>query len=115
LETNLSDDPAENKKTRLALPRDGFLDLQNISLDLLGDKPLSSANCLHSLHPLLDGGFREVRPLLKLLQNPRPLILFLESSESPIDRLVLLDYDTNQVRSPRFVVGWEFLVALALR
>lgn len=45
----------------------GFLIYEDTISDLLGDKPLSSANRLHSLHPLLDGRFCEVRPLLKLL------------------------------------------------
>lgn len=74
-------------------------------LDLFRDEPLSPSNCLHSFHPLLHGGLRKVGSFLKLFQNPGSFILFLKSSESPVDRLILLNNDTNQFRSPRFVVG----------
>jgi hypothetical protein len=57
---------------------------------------LCSPNGLCQFHPFLDRRFREKRTLLYFLQDAGPLILFLEPSNSAIDRFVFTNDNADQ-------------------
>lgn len=78
-------------------------------LRLLCKGSLCPSNRLNLLHALLDGGLREVGPLLELLQDPRALILLLESFEGTINRFVFGNYDADQ----NVITSFTQLVCLA--
>jgi len=63
-------------------------------------RALRTPNGFDFLHSLLHRWLREERALFEFLQDARPLIFFLESLESTVDRFIFIDNYADQKQSP---------------
>src|SRR5271169_4436053 len=67
---------------------------------LLCQCPLCSADGLDFFHPLFDGGFREIRPLLELFQDAGAFVFLLEALDGAVNGFIVRDDDADQTKSP---------------